>query len=106
VKRDLGSKVSNSDIEGIYTEAMSAGAMGGKLLGAGGGGFILFFVPPAKQTIVKRRLHKLIYVPFMFESSGSQIIFFDPEQDYSREEKARIFQSDVVFRELSSKVIS
>jgi D-glycero-alpha-D-manno-heptose-7-phosphate kinase len=106
VKRDLSSKVSNSDIEGIYTEAISAGAMGGKLLGAGGGGFILFFVPPAKQTIVKRRLHKLIYVPFMFESSGSQIIFFDPEQDYSREEKARIFQSDLVFRELSSKAVS
>jgi D-glycero-alpha-D-manno-heptose-7-phosphate kinase len=106
VKRDLSSKVSNSDIEDIYREAMSAGAMGGKLLGAGGGGFMLFFVPPAKQTIVKRRLHKLIYVPFTFESSGSQIIFFDPEQDYSREEKARIFQSDLVFRELSSKAIS
>jgi D-glycero-alpha-D-manno-heptose-7-phosphate kinase len=106
VKRDLSSKVSNSNIEAIYTEALSAGAIGGKLLGAGGGGFILFFVPPAKQTIVKRRLHKLIYVPFMFESSGSQIIFFDPEQDYSREEKARIFQSDLVFRELSSKAIS
>lgn len=106
VKRDLSSKVSNSDIEEIYAEAMSAGAMGGKLLGAGGGGFILFFVPPSKHATVKRRLNKLIYVPFKFESSGSQIIFFDPEQDYSREEKARIFQSDLVFRELSSKVIS
>jgi D-glycero-alpha-D-manno-heptose-7-phosphate kinase len=105
-KRDLSSKVSNSDIEEIYAEAVSAGAMGGKLLGAGGGGFILFFVPPAKQTAVKRRLSKLIYVPFKFESSGSQIIFFDPEQDYSREEKARILQSDLVFRELASKVIS
>jgi D-glycero-alpha-D-manno-heptose-7-phosphate kinase len=42
----------------------------------------------------------LIYVPFKFESSGSQIIFFDPEQDYSREEKARVFQPDFVFREL------
>jgi D-glycero-alpha-D-manno-heptose-7-phosphate kinase len=105
-KRDLSSKVSNSDLEEIYAEAVSAGAMGGKLLGAGGGGFILFFVPPAKQTAVKRRLSKLIYVPFKFESSGSQIIFFDPEQDYSREEKARILQSDLVFRELASKVIS
>jgi D-glycero-alpha-D-manno-heptose-7-phosphate kinase len=106
VKRDLSSKVSNSDIEEIYAEAMSAGAVGGKLLGAGGGGFILFFVPPSKQTIVRRKLNKLIYVPFKFESSGSQIIFFDPEQDYSREERARIFQPDLVFRELSSKAVT
>ena len=106
VKRDLSSKVSNSDIEEIYAEALSAGAVGVKLLGAGGGGFILFFVPPSKQTIVRRKLNKLIYVPFKFESSGSQIIFFDPEQDYSREERARIFQPDLVFRELSSKAIT
>lgn len=106
VKRDLSSKVSNSEIEEIYTEAMSVGAVGGKLLGAGGGGFILFFVPPAKHTAVKRRLNKLIYVPFKFESSGSQIIFFDPEQDYSREERARIFPPDLVFRELSIKAIN
>jgi D-glycero-alpha-D-manno-heptose-7-phosphate kinase len=99
-KRDLSARVSTPDIEEIYQEALSAGAIGGKLLGAGGGGFILFFVPPSKQARVKRRLHKLIYVPFKFESSGSQIIFFDPEQDYSREEKARIFQPDFVFREL------
>lgn len=99
-KRDLSARVSNSDIEGIYTEALSAGAIGGKLLGAGGGGFIMFFAPPSKQALIKRRLSKLIYVPFRFESSGSQIIFFDPERDYSREEKARVFQPDFVFREL------
>jgi D-glycero-alpha-D-manno-heptose-7-phosphate kinase len=100
VKRDLSARVSNADIEEIYMEALSAGAIGGKLLGAGGGGFILFFVPPAKQATIKRRLNKLIYVPFKFESSGSQIIFFDPERDYSREEKARIQQPDFVFRDL------
>jgi D-glycero-alpha-D-manno-heptose-7-phosphate kinase len=105
VKRDLSPKVSNSDIEEIYAEAVSAGAIGGKLLGAGGGGFILFFVPPAKQTAVKRRLSNLIFVPFAFESSGSQIIFFDPEQDYSREERARIFQSDPVFREFGKPAV-
>jgi D-glycero-alpha-D-manno-heptose-7-phosphate kinase len=99
-KRDLSAQVSNADVEEIYKEALSAGAIGGKLLGAGGGGFILFFVPPSKQAGLKRKLNKLIYVPFKFESSGSQIIFFDPEQDYSREEKARVFQSDFVFREL------
>jgi D-glycero-alpha-D-manno-heptose-7-phosphate kinase len=100
VKRDLSARVSNVAIEEIYMEALSAGAIGGKLLGAGGGGFILFFVPPSKQATIKRRLNKLIYVPFKFESSGSQIIFFDPERDYSREEKARILQPDFVFREL------
>jgi D-glycero-alpha-D-manno-heptose-7-phosphate kinase len=99
-KRDLSARVSNADVEEIYKEALSTGAIGGKLLGAGGGGFILFFVPPSKQARLKRRLNKLIYVPFKFESSGSQIIFFDPEQDYSREEKARVFQSEFVFREL------
>jgi D-glycero-alpha-D-manno-heptose-7-phosphate kinase len=99
-KRDLSAQVSNPDVEEIYKEALSAGAIGGKLLGAGGGGFILFFVPPSKQAGLKRRLNKLIYVPFKFESSGSQIIFFDPEQDYSREEKARVFQPNFVFREL------
>jgi D-glycero-alpha-D-manno-heptose-7-phosphate kinase len=105
-KRDLSARVSNADVEEIYKQALSAGAIGGKLLGAGGGGFILFFVPPSKQATVRRRLNKLIYVPFKFESSGSQIIFFDPEQDYSREEKARVFQPDFVFRELSSKTVS
>jgi D-glycero-alpha-D-manno-heptose-7-phosphate kinase len=99
-KRDLSARVSNDDVEEIYKEASSAGAIGGKLLGAGGGGFMLFFVPPSKQARVRRRLNKLIYVPFKFESSGSQIIFFDPEQDYSREEKARVSQPDFVFREL------
>jgi D-glycero-alpha-D-manno-heptose-7-phosphate kinase len=99
-KRDLSARVSNAGIEEIYREALSVGAIGGKLLGAGGGGFILFFVPPSKQVRVKRRLNKLIYVPFKFESSGTQIIFFDPEQDYSREEKARVFQPEFAFREL------
>jgi D-glycero-alpha-D-manno-heptose-7-phosphate kinase len=103
IKRDLSRKVSNSDVEDIYAAALSAGALGGKLLGAGGGGFILFFVPPSKQATLKRRLNRLIYVPFKFEASGSQIIFFDPERDYSREERARIFQPDFVFRELAEQ---
>ncbi|MPZ74905.1 MAG: kinase [Deltaproteobacteria bacterium] len=102
-KRHLSSKISNWEVEEIYREALSAGALGGKLLGAGGGGFMLLFVPPSRQSIVKRRLKKLIYVPFKFESSGSQIIFFDPEQDYSREEKARVFDPAFVFRELSEQ---
>jgi len=102
-KRGLSSKISNGEVEEIYHEALSAGALGGKLLGAGGGGFMLLFVPPSRQSIVKRRLEKLICVPFKFESSGSQIIFFDPEQDYSNEEKARVFDPAFFFRELSEQ---
>lgn len=88
-KRSLSSKVSNSDIEEIYEEAISAGAIGGKLIGAGGGGFLMLFVPLNKQSEVRERLNKLLYVPFQFEFSGSQIIFFDPEEDYAAEERSR-----------------
>ncbi|MBM4086769.1 MAG: kinase [Planctomycetes bacterium] len=100
-KRSLSAKVSNADVEQIYRDARSAGAVGGKLIGAGGGGFMLLFVPPAKQAKVKDRLSKLIYVPVKFESSGSQIIFFDPEEDYSAEEKARAARPRQAFRELT-----
>ena len=57
------------------------GALGGKLLGAGGGGFLLLFVPPDRQAEVKRRLDTLIHVPFRFEHTGSQIVFYEPEAD-------------------------
>lgn len=100
-KRGLSPKVSNSYVDEIYRRAISVGAVGGKLLGAGGGGFMLLFVHPAKQSRVREELHTLIYVPFKFEFSGSQIIFFDPEEDYSAEERARSQQSIARFRELS-----
>ena len=63
--------------------------MGGKLLGAGGGGFMLLFVRPGDQPTVRKRLRKLTHVPFGFEFSGSQIIFFEPEEDYSAQDEAR-----------------
>ncbi len=78
IKRELSAKISTSHIDTIYDTAMCAGAIGGKLLGAGGGGFVLFFVPPAKQKRVKERLKKLLLVPFDFENLGSQIIFYQP----------------------------
>jgi D-glycero-alpha-D-manno-heptose-7-phosphate kinase len=88
-KRSLSQAVSNTDVDGILKQAMGAGAVGGKLTGAGGGGFLLLFVPPERQKHVKAKLSKLLHVPFKFEYSGSQIIFFDPEQDYSALDKAR-----------------
>lgn len=100
IKRGLSSKVSNSYVDGIYDQAISAGALGGKITGAGGGGFMLLFVPPSQQKKVREQLKKLIYVPFKFEFSGSQIIFFDSEEDYSILEKERSYQLEVESREL------
>src|SRR5438128_2338625 len=85
--RSLSPSVSNPEVETIYAEATTAGAIGGKLTGAGGGGFMLLFVPPERQTAVKNRLRRLVSVPFRFESSGSQIIFFDSETEYPLEER-------------------
>lgn len=100
-KRQLSSEVTNSHIDEIYDCARSAGALGGKLLGAGGGGFILIFAPPDAQPIIREKLSGLICVPFEFEFSGSQIIFFDPEADYSAEEKDRASRQIGRFQELT-----
>jgi D-glycero-alpha-D-manno-heptose-7-phosphate kinase len=77
-KRSLSDKVSNDSIDQLYTLAREAGAIGGKVLGAGGGGFMLLFVEPSKQLAVKQALNHLIHVPFEFESFGSQIIYYQP----------------------------
>jgi D-glycero-alpha-D-manno-heptose-7-phosphate kinase len=99
-KRSLSAKVSNSYVDDIYDQARAAGAIGGKLIGAGGGGFIVLFAPPERHAAIRDRLGKLIHVPVKFEFGGSQIIFFDREQDYSAEEQARSARSIEAFREL------
>ncbi|MBN2008112.1 kinase [candidate division KSB1 bacterium] len=104
-KRDLSDMVSNPEVDAIYEAAQTAGAIGGKLTGAGGGGFLLLFVPPAKQVKVKKSLQKLIHVPFNFEFFGSQIIFFDPETDYSKAELARARQPIQSFKELQPEKV-
>lgn len=78
LKRTLSSKVTSSAIDELYGRACRAGALGGKLLGAGGGGFFLIFAPPERQRAIKRALHGLLRVPFGFENLGSQIIFYQP----------------------------
>ncbi|MDA2925949.1 kinase [Acidobacteria bacterium AH-259-G07] len=77
IKRGLADGITNPTIEEIYSSACEAGALGGKLLGAGGGGFILFFVRPQDQARVRERLSKLVKIPFRFEKSGTQIILRD-----------------------------
>jgi D-glycero-alpha-D-manno-heptose-7-phosphate kinase len=101
LKRSLSAKISNPYVEQLYDDARSAGAIGGKLLGAGGGGFMLLFVRPRDQERLRDKLRHLIYVPFRFESSGSRIIFFDPEEDYSKDEKVRANEHVKAFRELA-----
>lgn len=100
-KRSLSDKVSNSDVDDLYETARSAGALGGKLTGAGGGGFLLLFAPPEKHQEIAQKLNKLLHVPFKFEFSGSQIIFFEPETDYAVQEKIRDNQNIQAFRELN-----
>jgi D-glycero-alpha-D-manno-heptose-7-phosphate kinase len=78
IKRSLTAKISSPKIDKIYEAAREAGAIGGKLLGAGGGGFILLFVEPQYQPKVKKKLKNLLYVPFKFENLGSQIIYYQP----------------------------
>lgn len=82
IKRSLTDKITTSQIDKIYESALQAGALGGKLLGAGGGGFILFFVEPELQNKVKEKLKNLLYVPIRFDTLGSQIIYYVPENNY------------------------
>ena len=102
LKRSLSTVVTNIHVDDIYEEARSAGAVGGKLIGAGGGGFMLLFARPRDHARIRERLSKLLYVPFKFEFSGSQIIFFDREDDYLAEEKSRSVQAIDPFKELST----
>lgn len=77
IKRSLTDKISPRWVDGIYDDAKKAGALGGKLCGAGGGGFMLLFVPPERQQNVREKLEKTLHVPFHFESLGSQIILYE-----------------------------
>ncbi len=77
LKRQLSDYVSTLKIDSIYETALKAGAIGGKLLGAGGGGFILFLVEPEKQNYVKEKLYDLTHVPFKFDTEGTKIIYKD-----------------------------
>jgi D-glycero-alpha-D-manno-heptose-7-phosphate kinase len=75
LKRSLSKKISNDNIDSIYSRALDSGAIGGKLLGAGGGGFMLFLCEPDKQGKVKENLSECEYIPFKFSTKGTEIIF-------------------------------
>ena len=82
LKRKTGAAVSTNSIDALYAKGISAGALGGKLLGAGGGGFLVFYVQPEYQEAVRRAMQDLLYIPFQFEDGGTRVIYYSPE-DYS-----------------------
>ncbi len=85
LKRSLSERIASPQIDNIYDTALKAGALGGKLLGAGGGGFMLLFAPPESQPKIREKLKDLLLVPFRLEAGGSQIIFYDSaamDRDY------------------------
>jgi D-glycero-alpha-D-manno-heptose-7-phosphate kinase len=89
MKRSLSPQVSNLQVDALYARARQAGAIGGKLTGAGGGGFLLLFVPPRRKHAVLEALDRQIHVPFAFETRGSEIIFSEPGIDYRHAEVER-----------------
>lgn len=79
LKKQTGSAVSTNSIDALYEKGMQAGALGGKLLGAGGGGFLVFYVQPEYQEAVKEAMKELMYIPFRFEDGGTRVIHYTPE---------------------------
>lgn len=87
LKRNMTDDISTELIDALYQKAIGAGALGGKLLGAGGGGFLLFYVEKDKQEMVKKKLEDLLFVPFEFENGGSRVIHYTPEEYIPAEEE-------------------
>lgn len=79
LKKGTGSSISTNSIDGLYEKGIAAGALGGKLLGAGGGGFLVFYVQPEKQRAVREAMKDLMYIPFKFEDGGTRVIHYSPE---------------------------
>jgi D-glycero-alpha-D-manno-heptose-7-phosphate kinase len=80
IKKHLSSKVTNPEVDSLYESALKHGAIGGKLLGAGGGGFMLLFVRPENRKKVASGLRAFLEVKFEFENEGSQIIYYNPQE--------------------------
>ena len=89
LKKQTGKDISKDSIDEFYKKGIKAGAIGGKLLGAGGGGFLLFYVKQDKQDSVRKALADLMEVPFKFENDGTQVVYYTPESfdlDTTKEE--------------------
>ena len=86
LKRRTGSAVSTGNIDELYAKGIKAGALGGKLLGAGGGGFLVFYVQPEYQKAVRLAMRDLMCIPFKFEEGGTKVIHYTPETYESKKE--------------------
>lgn len=84
IKRSLTEKITTASIDDIYSAGLKAGALGGKLLGAGGGGFMLFYVSPDRRQELRQALKKLLCIPFAFSSRGSEVVVYEPEEVYDK----------------------
>ncbi len=80
LKRGLTNEISNNSIDEWYAKALQYGAIGGKLLGAGGGGFLLFYVEKDKQERFIKAFDNLLHVPFSFEDRGTSVLYYKPEE--------------------------
>ncbi len=78
LKRKTGGKISNGSIDELYDRGLKAGALGGKLLGAGGGGFLLFYIEPDKKEALLREFEDLMQVPYQFENEGTSMVYYNP----------------------------
>lgn len=83
LKRGISGGISTGSIDSMYEAGMKAGALGGKLLGAGGGGFLVFYVEPERQAAVMEAMRELLYIPFRFENDGTAIIH-DEQESYEK----------------------
>ena len=79
LKRQTGGAITTNSIDALYEKGIKAGALGGKLLGAGGGGFLVFYAQPERRAAVKEAMRNLLYVPFQFEDGGTRVIHYTPE---------------------------
>lgn len=80
LKRQTGAAISTDSIDALYSKGIAAGALGGKLLGAGGGGFLVFYVQPEYRESVMKAMSNLLYIPFRFEDGGTRVIHYSPEE--------------------------
>lgn len=87
LKRQTGAAVSTGSIDELYERGIQAGALGGKLLGAGGGGFLVFYVQPEKKQAVMEAMSGLLHIPFRFEEGGTRVIHYTPETYVPREQE-------------------
>jgi D-glycero-alpha-D-manno-heptose-7-phosphate kinase len=103
VKKTLTQKITNNNLDEIYEAGRSAGALGGKLLGAGGGGFMLFFVPPERREALRMRLKNLLCVPMKFSDRGSHVVVYEPEEQY--DESLTVERSEVYAQRTSRDAV-